>query len=281
MQSKNYLVMGAHGNVGSEVVAALLARGHHVVAPVRRPGRNLPPGATSIVADIAEPTSLGTDLASIHGMFVMAGHRGLARLLGLARENNVRHVVLLSAAAAEDRTLDNALTAYHVRAEDAVAESGLNWTFLRPQSFCSNALRWVPAISTGKDVQLAFPDLAVACVDPRDLGEIAALALTAPGHAGHTYRVTGPEALMPADQLAAVATQIGIPLRGVPLDDNEARAHLLLDNPEPIVNAFFALYRRGGLDESVVTSTVSDLLGRAPGSFIDWVAHHRERFAHR
>ncbi|RHW23761.1 nucleoside-diphosphate sugar epimerase [Nocardioides immobilis] len=280
MRSENFLVVGAHGNVGSEVVAALLARGHHVVAPVRRPGRSLPPGATSIVADIADPTTLGIDLAAIQGMFVMAGHRGLTRLLRLAREHNVRHAVLLSAAAAEHRTHDNALTSYHLRAEEAVAESGLNWTFLRPQSFCSNALRWVPEINSGGDVRLPFPDLAVACVDPRDLGEIAALALTEPGHAGNAYRVTGPEALLPAEQLATVSTQTGIPLRGVPLNDQDTRAHLLRDNPEPIVNAFFALYRRGGLDESMLTRTVSDLLGRAPGSFADWVTRHRERFTH-
>jgi uncharacterized protein YbjT (DUF2867 family) len=51
-----FLVTGATGNVGGEVVAALLAQGHQVRALVRRDRPPvLPAGAAPVVGDLNEP----------------------------------------------------------------------------------------------------------------------------------------------------------------------------------------------------------------------------------
>ena len=279
--SRTFLVMGAGGNVGFEVAAALLSRGCNVVAPVRSLGRQVPVGATAVLADFRKPETLLPLLAGVEGLFVLAGHRATRQLLSEASSAGVRHVVLLSTAATEDENNTDALTAFHRRAEDDVAASGLTWTFLRPQAFSSNALSWSEQVQNSDMVELHFSDLPLACVDPRDLGQVAAKALTEPGHHAEAYRLSGPTPLLPAEQLAIVAEVVGRPLIPVTLDDDRARDRMLGDRPPAIVDAFFQLYRSGGLDESVVTRTVPDLLGRPAGTFREWVVRHRDRFGTR
>ncbi len=48
-------------------------------------------------------------------------------------------------------------------------------------------------------------------VDPADIAAVAATALTQPGHAGQTYRLSGPEALTPAGQVEHLAAVLGRP----------------------------------------------------------------------
>ncbi len=75
----------------------------------------------------------------------------------------------------------NAVARYHALSEAAVRESGLAWTFLRPSSFMSNALRWTGQLQSGDLVREAFADVRVAVVDPFDIAAVAAAALTMTG----------------------------------------------------------------------------------------------------
>ncbi|NED58941.1 nucleoside-diphosphate sugar epimerase, partial [Micromonospora aurantiaca] len=74
------------------------------------------------------------------------------------------------------------------------------------------------------EVRVPFPNVAVACVDPFDLGAVAARALLGDGYRGEILWPTGPEALLPADQVAVLARVLGRDLRAVGLADEEARA---------------------------------------------------------
>lgn len=49
----------------------------------------------------------------------------------------------------------------------------------------------------------------MSCVDTDDIAAIAAVALTQPGHAGHGYILTGPEALTSHEQVATLADVLG------------------------------------------------------------------------
>lgn len=274
-----YLVVGVTGNVGAEVAAALARSGAPVLGVVRDADREVPAGTTAVLADITRPETLAPALAQVEGMFMLSGYDGAAELLGRAADAGVRRVVLLSAASVEGGHPDNAMAGYHQRAEQDVAGSGLAWTFLRPQAFATNALRWVPQLIAGDEVRLQFPDLPVACVDPYDLGELAAVALRDGEHDGRAYRVSGPEALLPAEQLAVLAGQLSRPLRAVPLTDAGARQQMLAaDTPQRYVDALFRLNRGGEGDESVVTSVIPTVLGRPAGTFSGWVARNLDRF---
>jgi uncharacterized protein YbjT (DUF2867 family) len=68
---------------------------------------------------------------------------------GLVRElksADVSRVALLSSSAAPTGDLSNAVAADHIRSEQALEQSGIAAAFLRPNSFMSNALRWLPQI---------------------------------------------------------------------------------------------------------------------------------------
>ena len=62
-------------------------------------------------------------------------------------------------------------------------------------------------------------------------------ALTTDGHAGRSYRLSGPQALRPGDRLEILARVLRRPLRFEPLSDEQARAEMTADMPAEYVDA--------------------------------------------
>ncbi|MBE1531871.1 NAD(P)H-binding protein [Actinomadura algeriensis] len=272
-------VAGATGNVGSEVVRALTAAGAPVRALVRAPEKaRLPDGAEAVPGDLDRPDTLTDALKGARAAFLLPGYADMPGLLAEVRRAGVEHVVLLSGGSAGSGDMTNAVTRYMAQSEAAVRESGVPWTFLRPSGFMSNALRWLPQIRAGDRIRVSFPAVRVAFVDPFDLGAVAARALLGGGHRGEILWPTGPEALLPADQVAVLARVLGRDLRAVGLSDAETRAEMTAAMPVEYVDAFFDFYVDGSLDESIVRPTVLEVTGRAPRTFADWADAHADGF---
>ncbi|WP_396445580.1 SDR family NAD(P)-dependent oxidoreductase [Actinomadura sp.] len=96
---------------------------------------------------------------------------------------------------------------------------------------------------------------------------------------GRTYYPTGPESLLPAEQVAVLADVLGRDLRFEAQPDDEARAEMSEQMPVEYVDAFFDFYVNGSLDESVVRSTVQDVTGAPPRTFRQWAEAHAADFA--
>ena len=272
-----FLVTGATGNVGAEVVAALTGAGAPVRALVRRPDAALPDGAEAAVGDLNDPGSLDDALKGVEGVFLLPGYEDMPGMLARARAAGVRRIVLLSGGSAALEDLDNAVSRYMTLAERAVRESGLDWTFLRPRAFMSNALRWLPQLREGDTVRVQFPDVPAACVDPADIAAVAALAL-AGGHEGRIHELTGPVAMRPAEQVAVLASVLDRDLRAVELSNDETRAELEASMPREYVEAFWNFYVDGTLDEATVSPAVAELTGRPAGTFTRWAEAHADAF---
>jgi uncharacterized protein YbjT (DUF2867 family) len=273
-----YLVTGASGNIGRELTQILVDGGHPVRA-LRRSAAEAPHGVEVVVGDLNDPSTLDGPLDGVTGVFLMPGYADMPGVLAACVRRGVERVVLLSSGAAASRDMTNAITAYMVASEDAVTASGLPWTILRPTAFMSNALRWKPQLDRGNVVTLPFADVRTACVDPRDIAAVAATALTADGHAGQVYVPTGPQSLLPSDQVAVLADVLGRPLTAVPQSNDEARAEMLASTPPEYVDAFFDFAVGGALDESRVLPTVRDITGHEPGTFAAWAKRHAPDFA--
>jgi uncharacterized protein YbjT (DUF2867 family) len=272
------LVSGATGNVGSELVDQLLARGVPVRALVRSADAELPAGAQAAVGDLNEPDSVSPALDGVHGMFLLSGYRDVPALLERAGEAGVERVVLLSGGSAVASDLDNAISRYMLASEAAVRRSGLAWTILRPFAFMSNAFRWLPQVRAGDVVKLPFARVANAVIDPYDIARVAATALLEDGHDGQAYRLSGPESLLPADQVRVLAAVLGRDLHFEAQSDEEARAEMSTSMPAEYVAAFFSFYVDGTLDESRVLPTVEELTGERPRAFEQWARLHADAF---
>jgi uncharacterized protein YbjT (DUF2867 family) len=274
-----FLVTGAAGNVGAEVVRALTAADQRVRALVRsgRPA-GLPPGVEAVAGDLNRPESLAEALAGVRGAFLLPGYEDMKGVLAEVRGAGVERVVLLSGSSAASGDSSNAVSAYMIRSEDAVRESGVPFTILRPFGFMSNALRWRDQLEAGDVVREPFADVAVAVVDPADIGAVAATALLADGHEGRIHVVSGPQALRPADRVGILGAALGRELRLEALSDDDARTQMSAQMPVEYVDAFFDFYVEGSLDESQVQPTVREVLGREPRTFEQWVAAHADAF---
>lgn len=272
-----YLVTGATGNVGSEVVNALSAAGETVRALVRRPTDV--PGAQSVVGDLNDPGSLTDALSDVRAMFLLPGYDNLPRTLALAADAGVERVVLLSGGSAASGDLTNAVARYMIMSERAVADAGMSWTFVRSAAFMSNALRWRAQMAEGDEVRLPFPTVRAAIIDPFDIAAVVTEALVGGGHEGAVYRVSGPESMLPEDQVAVLSKVLGRPLRFAGLSNEDAWADMEASMPREYVEAFFRFYVDGTLDESKVLPTVEEVTGRPPRTFEQWARAHAAEFA--
>lgn len=281
------LVAGATGNVGGALVNALVAQGASVRAVTRRPPDGdspWPAGVEVAVGDLNDPASLADALVGVRGLFLLSGYDRTAELLSRGRAAGLERVVLLGSGAVSDADLEapepntNVIVAYNVETELTVRASGLEWTVLRPTGFQSNALRWLPQLQAGDLVRGPWADVAIAAIDPADIAAVAATALTRGGYDGRALRLSGPEALTPAERVPILADALQRPLRFEAQDDATARAEMLQTTPPEYVDAFFRLFSQGETDETTVHPTVEQVIGRPPQSFARWVAQNVTAF---
>jgi uncharacterized protein YbjT (DUF2867 family) len=274
------LVTGASGNVGSELVRTLAAKGAKVRGLTRASstGQALPDGVQAVGGDLNEPESLDPALDGAAGLFLLPGYGDMPGILARARRAGVKHVVQLSGMSADSTDMDNAITRYMAESERAVREGGIDWTIVRPAAFMTNALRWLPQLRAGDVLRLPFATVRSAAIDPADIAEVAAMALITRHHEGRVYSVSGPESLTPADQVAVLGRALGRDLRFEAQPDEEARAEMTGSMPARYVDAFFRFYVDGTLDESKVLPTVQAVTGRPPRTFAQWAADHAGDF---
>jgi uncharacterized protein YbjT (DUF2867 family) len=275
------LVTGATGNVGAEVRAALTRAGEQVRALVRDSSKgDLPAELEVVEGDLDKPETLGDGLAGASAVFLLPGYRDMPGVLAAIRDAGVERVVLLSGTSAESGDTNNAVTAYMLRSEAAVQDSGVPWTILRSFGMMSNTLRWKDQLAQGDVVSEPFADVPIAMVDPYDLGEIAARALSSDEHEGRTYMVSGGTAIVAADRVRILGQVLGRDLRLHAQSNEEAREQMRSSMPKEYVDAFFDFYVDGSLDESQPQPTVRDVLGRPPMTFEQWAETHADAFAH-
>jgi uncharacterized protein YbjT (DUF2867 family) len=275
-----FLVSGATGNVGGELVRALAGAGLPVRA-LTRSGQapDFPPGVAVAAGDLNQPDSLAGALAGVSGVFLLAGYADMPGLLARVAEAGVQHVVLLSSGAVAGGDVANAVVRYNVVSEAAVHDSGVTGTILRPSGFHSNALRWLPQLRAGNVIREAFADVPIASIDPLDIAAVAALALTRPADQTVTYRLTGPAPVLPAAKAQILGKVLGRDLVLEPLSNAEARADMSATLPQPYVNAFFSFFADGTYDDAQVDPTAERLLGRPLRTFAQWAQAHANDFA--
>ncbi|WP_284746910.1 SDR family oxidoreductase [Amycolatopsis sp. RTGN1] len=272
------VVTGATGNVGRPLTEALAKAGQQVTA-VSRHAAEVPEGVRHVVADLAEPAGLEPALAGAKALFLLlsgdlhAVGADPAGVIARATAAGVRKVVLLSTLGVATRPFGTTRVAMRAL-EDAVRESGSDWTILRPGGFASNALWWAESVRTQRVVAAPFGDTGVPVIDPADIGEVAAACLLDDRHTGEVYELTGPAVITPRGQTEAIAAALGSPVRFHELTRAEAKAGMTRSMPGELADDTLDILGSPSPAELRVSPDVERVLGRAPRSFADWAAHN-------
>jgi uncharacterized protein YbjT (DUF2867 family) len=259
------------------VVASLAAAGLPGRALIRK-AVELPVGIEAVYGDLNQPDTFADSLAGVTGIFLMSGYDRVEELLANAVAAGVRRVALLSSSSVVGKSTDNAVAAYHLAAEQAVIASGLEWTFLRPNTFMSNTLRWLDQVRAGDVIRVQFPDVPISTIHPRDLADVAVRALTDEGHAGSAYRLSGPVALKPAEQVEILGQALGRKLVAQELTRAETHEALFASMPAPYASAIEGFFAEGNVDETTVTDSVETVTGQAPRTLQDWTRENAGLF---
>ena len=279
--ARRILVTGATGTVGRAVVNSLRDADTTVVALTRDPaGADLPPDVEPVAGDLTDPGSVIAASVDVDAVFLtwplIDTATAEATVAGLAK--NVRRIVYLSSADVVSPRPGPGVDV-HRRLEELVADSGVEWTILRPHAFAANALRWARQIHTDDRVRGADGAATTAPIDERDIAAVATRALTGPGHHERRYLLTGPELLDCHAQIRIIAETIGRPLEWVELSREDAVAQFAesgwpTEIVEGVLDAQAALAEQPG----PITDTVEHVTGTTAGSFRDWVSEHRTAF---
>ncbi len=273
------VVTGATGNVGRPLIQSLAAAGEQVTAVSRRISdvpNDVPNGVRRLQADLSKPETLEPALDGAEAVFLLTAAEFLANgnmkdVMEVVEASGVERVVLLSSQGVGTKRHPSDL-------EDAVTQSGLGWTMLRPGNFASNAFQWAESIRTQRLMAAPFADVALPAVDPDDIAEVAAAALRDQSHAGNIYTLTGPVAISPRQQAEAIGQIVGEPVQFVELNREEARSRMLAYMPEPVVEATLGALGTPTAAEQEVSPDVEKVLGRPARTFTDWVTRNLPAF---
>jgi uncharacterized protein YbjT (DUF2867 family) len=228
--------------------------------------------------DYGDPATLSAAVAGVDAVYLASPGDFPAdpeqRLVDAARAAGVKKLVKLSALGVENTDTPLRQVERHVEA------SGIPFTILRPSWFFQN----FSTSSAGalREGTLAEPagTRRTAFIDARDIAEVAAEALTRPGHDGKAYTLTGPELLDRAEIAATVARELGRPVKYLEVTDEQFRAAVKAFLPPSYVEVLSTLYAgvRAGWYE-LKTDDVQRVLGRPPRSFAQFVKDHRAVWA--
>ncbi|HVE83212.1 MAG TPA: SDR family oxidoreductase [Myxococcales bacterium] len=281
------LVTGATGNIGSEVVRQLAAKGQKVRAFVRNPDKAAAlkgPNVEIAKGELGKPDTIRPAMQGVDHVFLLsAGLETIAQeeknVVDEAKKAGVKHIVKLSVMGA-DMEPGIALGKAHRASEKNVEASGITWTFLRPSGFMSNLFNNADSIKSQGKWYAPYGDGKMGVIDPADIAAVAVKALTERGHEGKAYLLTGSEALSQAEMAQKLGAAVGKKIEYVNVPPEAAADSMLkMGMSKSLVDAlgeFSGVVRQGFA--AAVSPDTERVLGRKPKSFDQWAKENAAAF---
>jgi uncharacterized protein YbjT (DUF2867 family) len=286
--TRKILLTGVTGTIGSFLIEQMAASGEQgqVMVRSREKAAELESlGFKTFIGDFNEPETLPPALEGVEKLFLLsvANPRQVemqGNMVEAARVAGVRHLVKLSAGCAGP-DLPTPIKRWHYETEQQIKRSGMSYTFLRPNCFMQNSLKWVRTIREKGFFQMPIGDAVVSQVDARDIAAVAAAVLTGDGrHEGQTYEITGSKALSFEEVADDFSNALGKPVIYKRTSYEESRAHMMKTGMEEwLANAVTETYRfmsAGGAAD--VTDVVPQVTGREAIPFSQFVRDNAEVF---
>ncbi len=261
-EMKPTLVLGGTGKTGRRVVERLAARG----LPVRIGSRSGEPPFDWEDRATWAPALDGMGavyLTYYPDLAVPGAVEAVASFAEQAVQSGVTRLVLLSLRGEPKAE----------RAEQAVRESGAEWTIVQASWFNQNFSEgdFLDSVLSG-EVALPAGDVPEPFVDADDIADVAVAALTEDGHVGQLYEVTGPRLLTFAQAVEEIARAAGREIRYVPISMEQFKS-VLTEQEVPADFVWLLTYLfTEVLDgrNAHLTDGVQRALGREPRDFSDY-----------
>lgn len=209
------LVIGATGNVGRPTIAGLLAEGASVRA-LSRSQENidaLPAGVTGFIGDLETGDGLASACEGADKLFLITSNGESETARGLnavkaATAAGVKHIVFLSVG---NPGKEPAVPHYRAKLpiEEAIRNSGADYTFLRPNFFMQTDLSIIPVIKQHGVYSMPIGSIGNNRIDTRDIADCAVRVLTEDGHSKADYHLHGPDTISGPGAAEVYAKHLG------------------------------------------------------------------------
>lgn len=272
-------VTGAGGTVGGEVMRQLESAKAELRAAyfsTRKAEAARARGIDAVIIDYNRPETLRAAFQGCDKLFLLGPNALNQTQLELnavqaAKGAGVRLIVKQSVLGAGEENYS--LAKAHRPVEKAIESSGMEWTFLRPNSFMQNAVTFAgKTIKSESAFYSASGQARISHVDVRDIAAVAVQALTKPSHEKRTYTLTGPESLTYDELAAELSKVLRRPISHVSLSPVELKNGMLAEGlPEELADRMLDLERYFREDRaSLITNDIKQVTGRDPRRFAEY-----------
>ncbi len=283
------LITGTTGNIGRELIKQLLAQKVPFRAMVRSTEKfetfSEMEGVELVVGDFNDASTVANALKGIERAFLLTNSSEQAETQQLtfveeASRAEVKQIVKLSQWAADVDSPVRFLR-YHAVVENKIKESGIAYTFLRPNLFMQGLLAFRETIVDQDKFFAAVGDAKISIVDVRDIAAVAATALTEDGHAGKIYNITGPEALSHQEMAERLSVALNRQIQFVDISPGSMREALAsVGFPNWQADGLiedYAHYHRG--EALTITDDIKNTIGKPPHSFEEFARDYAPEFS--
>lgn len=283
------LITGATGNIGTELTKLLAAQ----KVPFRAMVRKMEDAKSFadlesvevVVGDFNDEKTIADALRGMERAFLLTNSSEQAEaqqtaFVEAAQKAEIKHIVKLSQWAASTDSPVRFLR-YHAAVEQEIKDSGIAYTFLRPNLFMQGLLGFRETIVKQGKFFASIGDAKISTVDVRDIAAVAAAALTGDNHAGKIYDITGAEALSHQQMAEKLSAALDRQIQFVDVPPEAMR--------EALKSAGFPDWQADGLIEdyvhyhrgeaSEIASGVRDATGKPPRAFDDFARDYAPAFS--
>lgn len=278
------LITGPTGTIGTELVKRLEQSGTKVRAGVRSPAKAKSRFGTAVelVSFDFEDAGSFECLKGVEKLFllppVMPNQVAVSNaLVDAAKQAGVGRIVKLSVMGADSEP-PFIFGQWHAAGERHIRESGIDFTFIRANSFMQNFITYFPP-REGM-IYLPWGHGKASWIDTFDIARVAAEILRSDEHSRKTYTVTGPAALG-IEEVARILSQVaGRKITYVDVPESAAREAMVQAGlPGWQIDALMDLHATNRQSRwSQVTSDIKDLTGKTATSFEQFAQDYADRF---
>ena len=291
-KQESILVTGATGNIGSQVVKQLLSDAPDVsIKAAVHSSQNVKQVKSDdrvkvIQIDYNKAETLREALNGVDKLFLLTPDVPNAADLASdviieAKKAGIKQIVKQSVMGAALEA-DVGTMRLHRQVEKFIEQSGIPFTFLRPNEFMQNFVNFhSPSIKGNNAFYVPLEDAKVSLVDVRDIAAVAVKSLIDKDkHKNKTYLITGPEALSYHQVAGILSSTTGRKINYVNISDGEARAAMKeIGMSDWLINTVSELseyFRKGKASE--ISPEVEDVTGNKPISFSQFAKDYADAF---